>query len=170
MRAVLSATHATFAGRAGSEIALVQLDELGERRDRVPGTAFDLGRAGRVAEDEEMRRRAVDEPERHARVHRVDERALAFDEEELAPARAPSTTSRSAAPARKSATTASTAIPQPAIAMPGLTGRHEDGREPAPARLEVELDGDRLLADRAVRPDREHDARRRPRGSPRSAR
>ena len=33
---------------------------------------------GAMAEDEEMRRRAVDEPERHARVHRVDERALAL--------------------------------------------------------------------------------------------
>ena len=30
-----------------------------------------------------MRRRAVDEPERHARVHRMDERALPLDEEEL---------------------------------------------------------------------------------------
>ena len=39
-----------------------------------------------VAEDEGVRRRAVDEPERHARVQRVHERALPLDEEELAAA------------------------------------------------------------------------------------
>ncbi len=52
----------------------------------MPWTAFDLGCAGRVTQHEEMRRRAVDEPERHSRVHRVHERALPFDEEELASA------------------------------------------------------------------------------------
>ena len=51
--------------------ALVEIDELGERRQRMARVALDLGRARPVAEDEHVRRRAVDQPERHARVRRV---------------------------------------------------------------------------------------------------
>src|SRR5262249_17257005 len=39
--------------------ALVELDQLRERRDRMPWAPLDLGRACRVAEDEGMRRRPV---------------------------------------------------------------------------------------------------------------
>ena len=97
----------------------MQLDELGQRPQGVARVALDLGRAGEVAEHERVRRRAVDQAERDARVRRVQERALALDPEHVSPrARAPSTTSCSAAPAMKSETTASTEIPQPAIAIP----------------------------------------------------
>ena len=57
----------------------------------------------------------------------------------------------------KSATTASTEMPQPAIAMPGLAGRDELGRDPARPRLAVELERDGHLPDRAVGADGEHD-------------
>ena len=42
----------------------------------------------------------------------------------------------------------------------GLAGRHEDGLQASPPRGQVELDGHGLLADGAVRADREHDLRR----------
>ena len=65
--------------------ALVQLDELGERRDRIAGIALDLGRARHMAEDVRVRSRAVHEPERDTGVRRMRERALALDEEQLSP-------------------------------------------------------------------------------------
>ena len=102
----------------GQRDRLVQADELVERRDRMAGAALDLGRARPVAEHVRVRRRAVDQPERDARVQGMDDRALALDPEQPPPRSAPSTTSCSAAPARKSDTTASTAIPHPAIAIP----------------------------------------------------
>ena len=43
---------------------------------------------------------------------------------------------------------------------PGLAGRDEDARQPAAARLEVELERDRLLPDRAVGADGQDDPRR----------
>ena len=125
----------------------------------MPGTALDLRRAGRVAEDEEMRRRAVDEPERHARVHRVHERALPFDEQELAAAAGALDDERLGG-AREEVGDDRVDGDAPARDRdPRLAGRHEDGRETAPARLEVELDRDRLLPDRAVRADGEDDRR-----------
>jgi len=60
-----------------------QLDELRERRDRVPRTPLDLRRSRPMAEDEGVRGGSVDQPERHSRVQRVHKRALAFDEEQL---------------------------------------------------------------------------------------
>ena len=71
-----------------------------------------------MAEDEGVRHRPVEETECDPGVRRVYERALALDEQQLAPTAAALDESCSAAPARKSATTASTAIPQPAIAIP----------------------------------------------------
>ena len=59
----------------------------------------------------------------------------------------------------KSATTASTAMPHPAIAMPVWPVGQKTEASPRPAGLPVELDGDRLLADRAVRADGEDDLR-----------
>ena len=109
---------ATRAGRRGSEIRSCSSTSSAQGRQRMARVALDLGRPGVVAEDEGVRCRAVDQPERDARVGRMGERALALDEQQLAAAAGPSTTSRSAAPARKSDTTASTAMPQPAIAMP----------------------------------------------------
>ena len=139
----------------------MQLDELGERPLRVARVALDLGRAGEVAEHERVRRRAVDQPERDARVRR-DAGASPAPRPRAARrrARAPSTTSRSAAPAMKSETTASTEIPQPAIAIPVCPVGTNTEREPAPLRLAVELERDGHLPDRAVGADREHDPRR----------
>ena len=84
------------------------------------------------------------------------------------PRSAPSTTSASAAPAMKSATTASTAMPQPAIAMPVWPVGTKTDATPRAPRLEVELERDRHLPDRAVGADGEHDRRRHLRGSRRS--
>ncbi len=49
--------------------------------------------------------------------------------------------------------------PSPAMAIPVCPVGTKTDVEPAPARLEIELDRDRLLADRAVGADREHDRR-----------
>ena len=102
----VSASAAAIAGRAASSSSaarverdgddarrprgqrepLVQLDELAQRRDRVrpAARALDLGAPGLVAEHEQVRDAAVVEPERHAGVDRMDERALALDPEQLA--------------------------------------------------------------------------------------
>ena len=73
-RRVFSAIAATLAGRAGSEIRSCSSTSSRQRRDRVAREALDLGRARLVAEHEEVRRGAVDQPERDARVGRVHER------------------------------------------------------------------------------------------------
>ena len=157
---VFSAMHATLALRRAERDPLVQLDELRERRDRVPGTALDLGRTGRVAEHEE---RAAPTPWTSPSVTPEysgwTSEPCPSTKRSFPPRRAPSTTSHSAAPARKSETTASTAIPQPAIAIPVWpVGTKTDSRPRLP-RLEVELDRDRLLPDRAVGADGEDDRR-----------
>ena len=41
--------------------SFVQLDQLGQARQRRPRIALDLGRLGAMAEDEDVRRRAVDQ-------------------------------------------------------------------------------------------------------------
>ena len=60
--------------------ALVQLDELGEREERMAGIPVDLGCACEVAEYERVRCRSVHEAECHARKGRVEQRALALDD------------------------------------------------------------------------------------------
>ena len=115
---VFSATAATRAGRASSASRSCSSTSSLQRRDRVRPAAGALDvRPRLVAEHERVRGAAVVEPERDARVGRMEERALALDAEQLAAAPRPSTTSRSAAPAMKSATTASTEMPHPAIAI-----------------------------------------------------
>ena len=151
------ACHLRLACRKGYR--LVQSHELRKRRDRVAGAAFDLRRACRVTEDEEMRCGAVDEPERHARVQRVHERAPALRRREAASAALSSTTSHSAAPARKSETTASTAIPQPAIAIPVCPVGTKTDACPRLRASRSSSTATRLLPDRAVRADGEDDAR-----------
>ena len=62
------------AGRPGRERdPLVELDELSEGGNRMSRVAVHLGDPGHVAEHEEVRRRPVHEPERHARVRGMDE-------------------------------------------------------------------------------------------------
>ena len=67
---------------------LVQLDEVAERRNpvRPTGGAFDLRAPALVAEHEQVGDASVVEAERDPRVDRVQERALAFDPEEVAAA------------------------------------------------------------------------------------
>src|SRR5919204_6559454 len=64
---------------------LVQFDEFRQRRNWRPRRiAFDARPADLVAEDERVRRAAVNEPERHPRVDRMEDRALPFDPEQIA--------------------------------------------------------------------------------------
>ena len=99
------------------------------------------------------------EPERHARVHRVDERALALDEEQL-PAALDALDHEALGGAREEVRDDRVDGDSPARDGDArLPRRHEHGLEAAPARLEVELDRHGLLADRAVRADGEDDLR-----------
>ena len=86
---VLSAMQATGARPARQRDALVQLDELRQREQRHARIPLHLGRAREVAEHESVRGRAVDQPQRDARVGGMRDRSLALDEEELSPTLAP---------------------------------------------------------------------------------
>ena len=99
----------------------------------MPWTAFDLGRAGRVTQHEDMRRRAVDQPERHSRVQRVHERALPFHEQELASAARAFDHERFRGAREEVGDDRIDGDAPPRDGDAGLTGRHEDGRETAPA-------------------------------------
>ena len=101
----------------------------------------------------------MDEPEGHPRVERMDERALPLDEQDLSPT--PSAfDDEPLGCARQEVGDDGVDGDSPTRDRdPRLTGRHEDRGEPALARLEVELDCDGLLADRAVRADGEDDPR-----------
>ena len=85
----------------------------------------------------------------------------------LPPRRAPSTTSHSAAPGEEVGDDRVDRDAPPGDRDARLARRDEDRLEPAPARLEVELDRDRLLPDRAVGADREDDRRVHPEVRPR---
>ena len=117
--------------------------------------ALDVRRAGDVTEDEHVRRGAVHEPERHARVGRVHERALALDDEQLAPTLGSLDDEPLGGAGDEVRDDRVDCDPPARDRDPGLAGRDELGVEPAPPRLAVELDRDGLLADRAVRADRE---------------
>src|SRR5919198_4514897 len=146
------------AGRKGDP--LVQLDELGQARDRRVGIALDLPRTRAVAEHEEMGRRAVDQAEGDAAVRGVHERALALDEEQLA---ASMVTLDDEALRRSGEEVGDDGVdgdPPARDRDSGLAGWHEDGLQAPAARLEVELERDGLLADRAVGADGEDNPRR----------
>ena len=147
--------------------ALVQLDELGERRDRVRAAAgaLDLGAAGLVAEHEQVRDAAVVEPERDARVDRVQDRPLALDPQQLAAALGPFDDEPLGGARDEVRDDGVDRDPPAGDRDPGLAGRHEQRAEAARARLEVELERDGHLPDRAVGADGEDDRRRHARGS-----
>ena len=157
---MFSATQATRAGRAAARSARAARRARRASAAGSPGSPRSRSRPRLVAEHERVRRRAVDQAERDARVRRV-ERASPGPRRRAARRRgdAPSTTSCSAAPAMKSATTASTAIPQPAIAIPVWPVGTNTTASPRRARLAVELERDRHLPDRAVGADGEDDRR-----------
>ena len=62
----------------------MQLDELAELRYRVLGVPLDRMRSGQMAEDVGMRRAAVHQSERDARIGRMEQRPLALDPEQVA--------------------------------------------------------------------------------------
>src|SRR5207344_1438341 len=103
--------------------------------------------------------RAVDQAERDARVGRVRERSLALDEEQLAPA--PMTLDHQAlgGASEEVRDDRVDGDAPPRDRDPGLAGRDEDRAQSATASLEVELERNRLLADRAVRADGQRDPR-----------
>ncbi len=108
-----------------------------------------------------VRRRAVHQPERHARVGRVRERALALDEEQLAAAPG-SLDDEPLGRAGEEVGDDRVDGDSPAGDRdPGLAGRHElTTARPRRRASRSSSTRDRLLADRAVRADGEHDRRR----------
>ena len=136
----------------------------------MPGVVVDLGRAGAVAEHEGVRGGAVEETERDAGVRRVHERALAFDEQELATALDAFDDQPLCSTGNEVGNDRVDGDPPSRDRHAGLPGGHEHGAQPTGPRLAVELERDGHLPDRAVRADREHDPRRVPPGSPRWAR
>ena len=137
----------------------MQIDELWEAGNRGVGqVALDLGPPDLVTENVEVRRASVDQPERHARVDRMQDRALPLDPQEVTSLRAlddqPFRGAREEVGHHRVH-----GNPPAGDRDAGLAGRDEHGPEAAPARLEVELAGRGHLPDRAVRADREHDRR-----------
>ena len=128
-RACSARSRRTLAGRASERDALVQLDELGERRDREALVLVDVALPGEMAEHEGLGRAAVEQAERRRRSNPGGAASPALRPRGGRPPRSiPSSTSCSEAPAMKSATTASTEITQPAIADARLAGGHELAR------------------------------------------
>ena len=117
-----------------------------------------------------MRRRAVDQPEGHARVRRVQERALALDPEQLSAARGALDDELLGGAGDEVGDDRVDGDPPAGDRDPGLPGRDEDRSHPAPLRLAVELERDGHLPDRAVGADREDDPSPAVRGSRRSGR
>ena len=114
---------------SGQRDPLVQLDELRERRDRVPGqpsisVAPARWQRTNACGADPCIRPSVTPEYMGGTIEPCPSTSKSFP-----PRRAPSTTSCSAAPARKSETTASTAIPHPAIAIPVCpVGTNTDSR------------------------------------------
>ena len=136
---------------------LVELDQIAERRQRVVGIALDVRGARLVDENERMRRTSVDQAERDPGIRRVDERSLAFDPEQLAsPPRALDDEAFRGA-GEEVRDDGVDGDPPARDRDPSLAGRDEDGAQAAVPGGKVELDRDRLLADRAVGADGEDD-------------
>ena len=155
---VLTATAATRAGRAGQR----DRARAGRRARRAAGSGGPGSPRSRstrpVAEHVGVRRRAVDQPERDARVRRMDERALALDPEQLAAALA-RPRRRAARPRRRGSPRRPRRPRSPTRRSRSRSGR--SGRTPISsprlARRAVELDDDGHLPDRAVGADGEDD-------------
>src|SRR5262249_31608089 len=138
---------------------LVELNELPERSNRVTGTPLDLRRACHVAEHERVWSAAVQKAERNRGVQRVTESSLPLDELELA-AEVGALDDEALGGSGHEVRDDGVDGDAPAgDGDPGLARRDEDGLEPATARFDVELDGDGLLADRAIGADRQDDLR-----------
>ena len=156
---MFTATRGDARRPRGQRDLLVQADERVERRDRMARGALDLGRARPVAEHVGVRRRAVDQPERDARVHRVHERALPLDPEQAAAAPSALDDELLGRAGEEIGDDGVDGDPPARDRDAGLAGGHEHRLEPAPARSAVELERDGHLPDRAVGADGEHDVR-----------
>ena len=130
-RRVFSATAATFAFRAGSEIRSCRSTSSGSGSSGWPGIALDLGLAGHVAEDEQVRRRAVDQPERDAGVRGMDHRSLPLDEQQLAAALVPFDDQPLGGAGEEVGDDRIDGDPPPRDRDPRLAGRHEARLDPA---------------------------------------
>ena len=135
---------------------LVELDEPGQRgdRERRLGEMVEvvLHESRLVDHDHRLRRRAVDERQRHRRVGRVVERALALDDDPVAEPLALLDQPLD----RALGEVADQPVDGDAPALdhhPGLAGRHEDGPVAGGQRRATQLERDRHLADRAVAAD-----------------
>ena len=89
----------------------------------------------------------------------MDERALPLDEEQLSPALGALDDEALGRAGEEVGDDRVDGDPPARDRDARLARRHEDRGEPAPPRLEVELDRDRLLPDRAVGADGEDDLR-----------
>src|SRR5579862_3216249 len=139
--------------------ALVQVDELRERRDREPLVAVDDGVVRLVAEDVAVGRRAVDETEGDTRVRGMQERSLPLDEDELAPATHAFQHELLGGPRNEVGDHGVDGDPPPRDRDPRLTRRDELASHATPARFAIELERHRHLPDRAVGADGEDHAR-----------
>ena len=118
----------------------------------MPGAPVDLFRSGKVAENQEVRRAAVVEAEGHPRELRVDERALALDEEKIAASGAfdHEALGRTGQEVRDHGIDGN---PPSRDGDSGLARWNEDGPQSLLPSFSVELDRNRFLADGAVRAD-----------------
>ena len=147
-------------GTQGQRDLPVQLDQLGERRQRVPRVALDLRRSGTVAEHERVWGRAVDQPERHARVRGMRDRPLALYPEQAA-ATLRSLDDELLGGAGEEVRDDRVDGDAPAGDRdPGLAGRDELRGEAALPGRPVELERHRHLPDGAVGADGQDDLRR----------
>ena len=123
---------------------LVQVDQLGQaRRGANPsGRPPIVGPSNLVAEHVEVRRAAVDQPDGHARVDRMEDRALSLDPEQVASLAALDDETFGRA-GKEVGNDRVDGDPPAGDRDPGLPRRHEDGAQPTLARFEVELAGRR---------------------------
>ena len=134
------------------------VDQLRERRDGIARVAVDRLSARLVHEEQCVRRRSVQQPERDAGVERMVERALALDPQDRPVAAA--LVALDHQPLGCTGDEVRDHLvdrdPPPRDGNARLAGRDEHRGEPAPPGLGVELEADGHLAEDAVRPDREH--------------
>src|SRR5581483_12387868 len=138
---------------------LVQLHELAQRRDRVRAAAGALrgGEPGFVTEDEKVRRAPVVEADGDTRVDGMEDRALSLDPQQLAAPAASLDDEALGGAGDEVGDHRVDGDPPAGDRDPGLSRRNEDRPLAAAPRLEVELERDGHLPDRAIRADGEHD-------------
>src|SRR4051794_37415574 len=104
---------------------------------RPAAAAFDLVASRLVTEDEQVRRAAVEQAERDARVDRVDQRPLALDPQQLSPALVPLDDEPLGGACDEVGDDGVDGDAPAGDRNAGLPGRHELGREPTCTSLAV---------------------------------